>query len=344
VSLIRIEQLRPALTEAYDQFLVSRRETLFYCSTRYKDFLKQLLSCDEHYLLAMRGDEIIGALPLLFKEYDGRRVYNSLPYYGSNGGFVTGDAQAARELADAYKEISLATTTISATIIDNPFAETVTCAVPENFSDQRIGQFTSIAFTNNQREEILARIDSSARRNVMKAARTGIVVETDASELPRLRELHQANMAAIGGLPKTDAFFDLIPQHFEPGKDFDVYVARKDGLVIAGLLLFYFNQIVEYIMPAIDAEHRSLQPLSLILIQAMSDAARRGFTWWNWGGTWNTQQGVYRFKKKWGAAERRYDYHIQLNDLSLLEWPKENILKAFPGFYIAPFSALQVKE
>ncbi len=76
----------------------------------------------------------------------------------------------------------------------------------------------------------------------------------------------------------------------------------------------------------------------------MADASRRGFEWWNWGGTWESQVGVYRFKKKWGADERRYDYHIQLNDASVLSWPREKILETFPNFYVAPFSALKTRE
>ena len=113
---------------------------------------------------------------------------------------------------------------------------------------------------------------------------------------------------------------------------------------MAGLLLLYFNKTVEYITPAIDADYRSLQPLSLILVEAMTDASRRGFIWWNWGGTWNTQMGLYRFKKKWGALERGYDYYTQLNDLSILEWSREKILEAFPNFYIIPFSALKTEK
>ena len=41
--------------------------------------------------------------------------------------------------------------------------------------------------------------------------------------------------------------------------------------------LFYFNQTVEYFTPAIDSKYRSLQPLPLILITAMTDASIRKY-------------------------------------------------------------------
>ena len=344
MSSLRIEKLRPELAENYDRFLLSYPETLFYHCSKYKDFLKDLLGCEEDYLLAIEGGNIRGALPLMYLEREGKRVYNSLPFYGSNGGIVGDDPLARQALVNAYTAIARSETTISSTITTNPFARPDASGLPHNLTDSRIGQFTNIGFSSAHREQIMAAIDSSARRNISKAAREGITVTIDDSQLGRLCEMHQANIAAIGGIPKTEKFFNLIPKRFAPGRDFDLYVAKKEGLVIAGLLLFYFNKTVEYITPAIDADFRTFQPLSLILIEAMTDASKRGFAWWNWGGTWNTQMGVYRFKKKWGADEQGYDYFIQLNDASVLEWPREKILGTFPNFYVMPFSALQTEK
>jgi CelD/BcsL family acetyltransferase involved in cellulose biosynthesis len=344
VASIRVEQLRPESADAYDRFLLGRPETLLYHSSKYKEFLKALLGCGEEYLLALDGGEICGALPLLFAEREGRRVYNSLPYYGSNGGIIAEDPRARRELLVAYGEIARRGTTLSSTVVENPFAARAAEAPPHNLTDQRIAQFTGIAFSSGHREEIISRIDPSARRNVSKAAREGVTVEVDHAQLGRLREMHRENILAVGGLPKSDEFFRLVPEHFTPGRDFDLYVARKDGTVVAGLLLFYFNRTVEYFTPAVAAEFRTYQPLSLILAEAMADASRRGFRVWNWGGTWVGQTGVYRFKRKWSAAERGYEYHTQLNDAALLRWPRGKILEAFPNFYVAPFSALRTEE
>ena len=132
----------------------------------------------------------------------------------------------------------------------------------------------------------------------------------------------------------------MVPRHFRPGQDYDLYVARREGAVIAGLLIFYFNRTVEYFTPAVAEEFRSTQPSALILITAMMDAGRRGFERWNWGGTGESQTGVYRFKKKWSAQERYYHYYTQLNDSSILDWSRGDIFSAFPNFFVVPFSAL----
>lgn len=339
--MIRVETLRPEFAENYERYLLRHQGSLIYYSSKYKNFIKALLGCEEEYLLALDEAEISGVLPLMFTETTLGRVYNSLPFYGSNGGVLADNTQANDSLVEAYNKIALRQDTFSATITGNPFIRQDAGAIRHNYSDYRIGQFTDISFQADAWNQILERIDSSARRNIQKAARQGVTVEIDLTAMERLRRLHQANIEALGGLAKTDRFFDLIPRHFAPGQDYDIYVARKDGEIIAGLLLFYFNRTVEYITPAIDHEYRSLQPLSLVLITAMRDASQRGFTCWNWGGTWASQTGVYRFKKKWAADEREYRYYTQLNNLSILEWPQAKITSAFPGFYIAPFSALK---
>jgi hypothetical protein len=184
-------------------------------------------------------------------------------------------------------------------------------------------------------------IDASARRNVRKARRTGIVAVSDAEQLGTLAAIHRANMEALGGLAKDASFFTTVPRHFEAGADYDVYVGLLGEAVVAALLLFYFNETVEYFTPAVDHDHRSEQPLAVVLAEAMAAAARRGCRRWNWGGTWTSQDGVFRFKRKWGAPEGRYRYFVQVNDDALLDARPEELRARFKHFYVVPFSALR---
>jgi hypothetical protein len=332
---------REELAEAYDQYLLANPRSLFYASSKYRRFLTTLLQCEDRTLVAVAGNTIRGVLPLMSRAGSRGNVYNSLPYYGSNGGVLADDAEVSGALVHAYNTIAASPDTLASTAIDHPFMPQGPTGLRFTHVDHRIGQYTRIDRESSNEQEILARIDSSARRNVKKAQREGVAVEVDHSQLDRLRQLHQDNMRAIGGLAKSDAFFALLPVHFNPGHDYDVYVARRDGLVIAALLLFYFNQTVEYFTPAIDGDHRSIQPLSLILYTALTEASRRGFTWWNWGGTWTSQSGVYRFKAKWGASESMYSYYTQLNDEAILDWAPADILSAYPNFFVVPFTALE---
>jgi len=337
---VKIEVLCAATKEAYDKYLLTKSCSLFYYSSKYKDFLKDLLRCEDKYLLAVDGGRIRGILPLMYSGRDKGRIYNSLPYYGSNGGIISDDSEAYRELAGAYNEMALCETTLSSTIISNPFARQDTTDITHNFQDYRIGQFSSLSFQGKSGDGLVGHVGASARRNIKKAINEGVTVEIDPTQLDRLRQIHQTNIRDIGGIPKCDMFFTLVPRYFTPSQDYNLYVAKKDGVMVAGLLVFFFNQTVEYFIPAIDRRHSSSQPLALILKTAMSDAVQRGFHWWNWGGTWASQVGVYRFKRKWAAMDQKYQYFTQLNDTSILSWNPNRVLETFPGFFVVPFSAL----
>ena len=337
---MKILELSSELVQYYDKYLLSKECSLFYYSSKYRNFIRKLLGCNEEYLVAIEDGTIHGVLPLMYNQVNSWHVYNSLPYYGSNGGILADNDKAHNELLNAYNEIAQRENTLSCTMITNPLIEQRLSGVLYNYTDYRIGQLTRLSAKIDDWQGLLGRIEPSARRNIKKALRENITVEVEHNQLKWLYKMHLQNIQGIGGIPKSKEFFTLIPQYFIPGEDFDLYVAKLDGVVIAGLLVFYFNQIVEYFTPAIDREYRSTQPLSLIIMYGMTEAAKRGFKWWNWGGTWPSQVGVYRFKKKWAAIERKYYYYTQLNNRSILQWPRDKILKIFPNFFIVPFSAL----
>jgi len=338
---MQIQVLGRADADAYDRFIRSQPTSLFYHSWTYKEFLKALIGCEEEYLIARDGEAIRGALPLMRAAGGRGRVYNSLPYFGTSAGIIAEHDAAYCELARAYNELARQPSTRAATIVGSQFGPRRDAeALAHNFRDARIAQLTPLPEAGDHHDELMARFDPSARRNVRKAIDAGISVAIDPSAMPRLREMHQAGMRAIGGTPKADRFFELVPSFFRPHDDFDVYVARRDGAPVAALLVFYLGRTVEYFVPAVDPPFRPLQPLALLVATAMTDAARRGFLWWNWGGTWPTQTGVYRFKKKWGAIERPYSYYTQLNDDELRAWPRERLLSTWPHFFVLPFNAL----
>lgn len=315
---------------AVEAFIRTQPAALFYHSSSYRQLLVEHLGCEDRTLVARDGGAVRGVMPLLFR--DG--VYNSLPYYGSNGGVLATGDEAASALVAAYDALAVGSDTVSATVIENPFGA-VAPAPAHTLVDERIAQFTDL------RGDPMARAESSARRNVRRAEAAGITVRIDPDALQRLYELHDANIRALGGRPKQRAFFDLVGTRLREGDEWRLFAAYRNGEMVAGLLLFYFGTTVEYFTPAIDHRHRAEQPLAAILAEAIPDAAERGFERWNWGGTWLSQESLLRFKRKWGAEERRYRYFVQLNRDELLDETPESLRERFGDFFVLPYSALR---
>ena len=72
----------------------------------------------------------------------------------------------------------------------------------------------------------------------------------------------------------------------------------------------------------------------------MKNASEKGFKFWNWGGTWLNQDGVYRFKSRWGTKDFPYYYYTTLKNKEVLNLSKEEILSKFPYFYVISFNEL----
>lgn len=300
---------------------------LLYHGPAYRDLLVDHLGCRSEELVAERDGTVVGFLPVMWH----RGVANSLPFYGSHGGVLAADAEAAAALLDAWDERATDPATRAATLVGNPFAPPLPRAPAGALRDARINQATALPH----------RPAGSAARNVAKARRSGYAVARAAGALGELARLHAENMAVLGGRAKAPSFFAAVPRHFAPGTGFDVYVARHGEQLAAALLVFWTATAVEYFTPAVAHAHRPGQPLALVLAELLADAAARGCAWCNWGGTWPTQQGVHRFKRKWGARDAPYGYVTQVNDAGLLDATPAELVAEFGHFYVAPYAALK---
>jgi hypothetical protein len=325
--VIEVRALGAADEAAYTAFLRDRPDALLYHSLPYRDLLLDEAGGEAEYLLALEDGAIRGVLPTMHR--DG--VLNSLPYYGSHGG-VVGEAEAA--LLDAWDE--RAAEARAATLVGNPFGPERR-APRHDLTDERLNQAVPLS----PGFDVLAAAEPSAARNVRKAHRRGYVVAREPDALEELAAVHRDNLERIGGLAKDAAFFTDVARRFAPGEEYDVYTARADGELAAALLVFWIGAAAEYYTPAVVHEHRSDQPLAAILAEAIPDAAARGKAWFNFGGTWLTQDTLRRFKRKWGARTVSYRYFTKINDRSLLRATPAALRARFGDFYVAPYSALE---
>jgi len=321
---------------AWDGFLEGRKGALLYQSIGYRDLLVEQLGCESEYLVAWEGGEIRGILPIMWAGSGTDRVCNSLPYYGSHGGPVAASPEAEAALVWAWSERATDPGTLAATLIGNPFIDCEPSEPEHNMTDERISQVTPLPDRATE-EDILSLVSREAGDNVRKARRRGVSIQLDPGAIDEVHRVHRENMRAIGGPAKSESLFRAIPSHL----DHDIWVARIAEVVVAALLVLRANGTAEYFASATYLPYRRHSPHAALLLAGMAHAAQMGCRAWNWGGTWiGSQDGVYRFKKKWGAREGRYRYFVQVNDPGLLGATPEELLNRFPHFYVAPFAAL----
>lgn len=338
---LSIVDITGAHESSYRAFCDRTPDLLIYYTWQFRSLLVEMLGCEAVYKAAIARDgRIEGILPLMQTEGRFGRVINSLPFFGSNGGVITQSETAQFLLWKSYAEMLERPGLASATIIGNPLSKP-SANLPHDLTDTRTGQVTYLDLVGDPESALMDKLDSTARRNVRKSQKSGVEVYIDNSALPTLAAIHNENMMAIDGRVKPKTFFELLPRHMSPGSDWNLYVATYQGTIVACLLLFYSGTTVDYYIPATRLDDRNIQPSAALLFQAMIDAYARGCRIWNWGGTWVSQEGVLRFKRKWGAEDRPYQYYIKVGNATLLDLDPQTLLAAYGYFYTVPFNNLR---
>ncbi|MFX0203447.1 MAG: peptidoglycan bridge formation glycyltransferase FemA/FemB family protein [Candidatus Hodarchaeota archaeon] len=346
---MRIEFLGREREAEYDDYLLNNEVTLFYVSNKYRKVLREFLEAEDFYFLAIDDNQIVGALPAFLRRNKRfGHILNSLPFYGSNGGIIEhqGRHDVKKALLNAFNEFATFHNCIATTIITSPFEADLGFYEKEtgfSYRDERIGQVTLLPpKAHTAPDALMNKFDGARRRNIRKALKSGVGItdKNTPQALQFLADTHAENIKAMGGIPKPKHFFELILRLFEYGTEYKIFVALKDNVPIAAVLLLYFNKTVEYFTPVVVERFRTFQPLSLIIYEAMQDAVQNGYKWWNWGGTWKSQNGVYRFKKKWGTEDIPYFYYTKIYDEKILHYSREKLLKEFSYFYVIPFNNL----
>lgn len=346
---MKIERLTPRTEPLWREFAARHEQALFYVSLEFRDLLVRILGAAPHYLIALENGRVRGVLPCFAATHATLgTVLNSLPYYGSNGGCLTdGDPAVAQALVAAYLVLERDLGCVASTVISSPF-DTSVAHYEEQLGnvlrDSRTGQITPLPKAGDGLEDrLFALYDETARRNVRKARKSGVswTVEDDEEAYRFLHATHEQNIRSVGGRPKAWSFFEEARRYVPPAMR-RLYVAYREAERLAALLVFRFARTVEYYTPAVLPAARPLQPLALLVHEAMREAATDGFSHWNWGGTWHSQIGVYRFKRKWGAKDMPYHYFTRISDRSIFARTPEDLLAAFPGFFVMPFDQVAV--
>ncbi|MFA9200688.1 MAG: GNAT family N-acetyltransferase [Cypionkella sp.] len=335
------------------------RGALLYHSLKYGRFLKQLMPAARcEYLVALEGSRPVAALPTFALDHPVHgAVVNSLPFYGSHGGILSSPEASREALAGLYRafhERNRAGGAIAATVVGNPLGSASVPPEPApDLTDRRIGQFSPLP-PRGEPEEVADRLfgqyHQKTRNMVRKGLKAGYVMRDDGSPamFAALARMHEEGMRAIGGKFKGPGFFAAVQSAFDEGSDFRLFVAETSaGAIAAMVLVLYYRNYAEYFVPVSDADHRSNQPLSALIHHAMVESViHNGSDCWNWGGTWLSQDGVYRFKSRWGTIDKEYEYHIWLypenGDVTRLT--RRELGAAYPDFFAVPYSALASEQ
>ena len=156
--------------------------------------------------------------------------------------------------------------------------------------------------------DLLAAMKSKWRYNIRLAERRGVTIRPgSAADIPYFYRMYAQTAARDGFLIRPAAYYEDVWQQFLTTGQAEMLLAEVEGVIVAGLLLFFCGPTVWYLYGASTGQHRQDMPNHLLQWQAMRRAKARGCTRYDlWGAPdvfdeRDPMWGVYRFKQGFGG-------------------------------------------
>ncbi|MFK7959771.1 MAG: GNAT family N-acetyltransferase [Phycisphaerales bacterium] len=319
-------------------------------------------------IFAAADGAIVGSLTWLERELDAaivgdgpRRLLNALPWFGSHGGPLIGPGipeepawEAAHALVAEFRAASQAEDVLATTLISSPnddpeFVDLLVDAFEPTEIDWRRSQITPLPVSANDSPErigerlLMDTFGQKTRNLVRKGLKEGFTIRQrdDDAAWHALETLHAAGMTAIGGPVKPPAHFAALRESHRMAQR--LWVAEDGGQIVAALLLLWAGGHVEYLVPAVDADHRSRQPMAAIIYSAMVEAVAGHDIDWSWGGTPMGHDSLHRFKAGFGGEDAPYAIMCRPGPAGvdrLRAIGPARLGQAAPWWYAYPFAAL----
>jgi hypothetical protein len=279
-------------------------------------------------------------------------IINSLPFYGSHGGvlFLKDTENKAefqkliiQELQNDFKNENL----LSVTLVENPFHpfdDDIMKALGFEVIDNRLGQFKKIApdlFSKTLGDDLLMSFHVKTRNVVRKGLSYKPIFsqQNDSETIHWMQSVHQKSMIKLNGKFKTTQVFYTLLKNFPLPKRSRIFLCKLNDKNVAAVLVLLYNKTVEYFTPVIEEEYKHTQLLSSLIHEAMLTLSKEGYELWNWGGTQESQEGLYRFKDRFGSFTVPYRYFSKIENQAIKELNEASLSFYFNFFYSYKFDS-----
>ena len=284
----------------WDDYVLAHPDATFFHRAGWRRVIGDAFGHPTHYLLASRGERIVGVLPLA--EIDSLlfgHSLGSLPFC-AYGGMLADDEAAAHALDEAAQALAIRLK-VGAYECRNQLARHADWPTKDLY----------VTFKKAIAPELEANLDAIPRKQramVRKGIKAGLTSEIDA-DITRFFQAYSTSVHRLGTPVFSRKFFRLLKDEF--GDDCEVLTITLDGKLISSVLSFYFrDEVLPYYGGGVDAA-RAVAGNDFMYWELMRRACERGLKVFDFGRS-KRGTGSFDFKKNWGfePTPLYYEYFL----------------------------------
>ncbi len=290
----------PEDASAWDRFVDQCPQSTFFHRAGWQQVIEQAFGHKTHYLLAQRGSDILGILPLarVTHFYFGDTL-SSLPF-GVYGGIASIDDEATRRLDLAAQDLAHA---LGVDQLEYRQRQSLHADWPRK--DLYVTFRKEI---DPDPDANMKAIPRKQRAMVRSGIKNGLVSEIDAG-VDRFYRVFADNMRRHGTPVFSKKYFRILKEVF--GEDCEVLSVLKDGRVVSSVMTFYFKDEMLPYYAGYLVSARDLAANDFKYWELMRRGCQRGGRVFDYGRS-KIGTGPYGFKKNWGFEPQplHYEYHL----------------------------------
>lgn len=298
---LRVRPYVPSDAARWDAFVLDCAEATFFHRIGWREIIASVFGHPTHYLLAERGERIVGVLPLAeVRSLLFGHALSSLPF-AVYGGAATTEPQARVALHEAAVALG-ARLGVQHLELRNRQASEPDWPRQDLYVTFRKPILPEV-------EANLLAIPRKQRAMVRKAMQRGLRSEIDAG-VDRFFDLYADNQHRHGTPPYPKRYFEALRRTF--GEACEVLtVLDAGGRPVSGVLSFYFRgEVLPYYAGDVEAA-RELAANDFKYWELMRRACERGIEVFDYGRS-KRDSGSFDFKKNWGFVPEPLHYEYRL--------------------------------
>ena len=298
---LAVRAYEPGDAARWDAFVASCAEATFFHHSGWREVIESVFGHRTHYLLAARGERIVGVLPLAeVKSLLFGHALSSLPF-AVYGGAAVSEPQARAALHQAAVELAARLGVQHLELRNRQPTE-------PDWPRQDLYVTFRKAIVPEVEANLLA-IPRKQRAMVRKGIQRGLRSEIDA-QVDRFFALYADNQHRHGTPPYPKRYFETLRRVFGDACEV-LTVLDAAGRPVSGVLSFYFrDEVLPYYAGDVEAA-RELAANDFKYWELMRRACERGVRVFDYGRS-KRDSGSFDFKKNWGFVPEPLHYEYRL--------------------------------
>ncbi|MCW2240894.1 FemAB family XrtA/PEP-CTERM system-associated protein [Azospirillum canadense] len=301
-GVINIRLLDESGEGAWDAFVDRSPEATFFHRASWRRVIHAAYGHRPHYLMAWRGGEVVGVLPL---------VHVRSPLFGNGlistaffayGGIAADDTEVAWELAERAKRLGAELGVGHVELRHRTPRDNLGWTAKTDLYATFRRPITADEASN------LKAIPRKKRADVRKSLGNGLTVDT-AADVATFHRIYAHSVHTLGTPVFPRHFFARLQREFGPAVEISA-VHGPTGPVAALVSFFFRGEVLPYYGGALPAA-RGLHAYDHMYWTLMCRAAERGCTVFDFGRS-KRGTGAFDYKTYWGFEPEalHYQYHL----------------------------------